>query len=391
MPTIATQQTERAYRIPRLLEGDLIRQSHGECAHCSRSRDLYYFPVVDSFPATEPLCSSCFNTFFFSCNTCGQYGSRDLLGRIEGISNEFYHYCQDCAPFFFACSQCNQPERTRYIHSIPSEENERQSISVCRRCYRLYNEERGNEIAGRINDHSYKPRAKFHKAKDEKNVPYYFGFELEVEGDSHLSEKFNESYYYLKSDGSLNCGFELVSHPLSENWMKENFMLVKGTLNRFRQFKFRSFQTDTCGLHIHVSRKIFTTLDLYKCMFFFYNNQRFILTLSQRKAERLGQWAKIDRSPHAIAQKTKSGNNPDRYEAINLQNQNTVEFRIFKGTLDYVSFFKNFEFLTALIAFVKSHAIADMKTTAPFLQYVKENKKSFLNLITFLTRKAVIS
>ena len=41
----------------------------------------------------------------------------------------------------------------------------------------------------------------------------------------------------------------------------------------------------------------------------------------------------------------------DRYEALNLTNKGTVEFRIFRGTLKRESLFKSLEFCDALLHF----------------------------------------
>jgi hypothetical protein len=80
-----------------------------------------------------------------------------------------------------------------------------------------------------------------------------------------------------------------------------------------------------------------------------------VTSISQRKAEKLERWAAIDdENDDSIIYKAKkkSGNNK-RYVAVNLQNSHTVEIRIFRGTLNYMSFLKNIEFCYALFNFTR--------------------------------------
>ena len=73
----------------------------------------------------------------------------------------------------------------------------------------------GNRI---IHDYSYRPDALFHST--DKNERLYFGLEIEVEDPRTLSESSEYAHRlegmelaYLKHDGSLSCGYEIVTHP----------------------------------------------------------------------------------------------------------------------------------------------------------------------------------
>lgn len=92
--------------------------------------------------------------------------------------------------------------------------------------------------------------------------PRYFGVELEIDGagkdDDNAKELLeianeNAEHIYIKSDGSLDDGMEIVTHLMSLNYHK-NFCW-ENIMKKAIYLGYRSHQTSTCGLHIHVNRK----------------------------------------------------------------------------------------------------------------------------------------
>ena len=65
----------------------------------------------------------------------------------------------------------------------------------------------------------------------------------------------NDQHIYIKSDGSLDDGMEIVSHPMSLNY-HQNFCWQE-IMSKAVALGYRSHQTSTCGLHIHVNRTAF--------------------------------------------------------------------------------------------------------------------------------------
>jgi hypothetical protein len=80
--------------------------------------------------------------------------------------------------------------------------------------------------------------------------------------------------------------------------------------------------------------------------------------------------------------------NTDRYEALNFQNEKTIEFRIFKGTLKYESIMASLEFTYATWWFTKDTGANDL-TTEKFLEFISmpENKKFTRFLRQYLKEK----
>lgn len=121
-----------------------------------------------------------------------------------------------------------------------------------------------------------------------------------------------------------SCGYEMVSTP----WEYQD-MLTYIDLLPLEEV----IVNDSCGIHIHVSRDIFTPLMLGRLLVFMNdsNNVDYIIS-------------KVGRSANDYCQIKDKGNDPnnvelysnDRYEAINITNLSddkyTIEFRMFAST-----------------------------------------------------------
>ncbi len=92
----------------------------------------------------------------------------------------------------------------------------------------------------------------------------YFGVELEIDGagkdDDYADELLDianadDEHIYIKSDSSLEDGMELVSHPMTLDYHK-NFCW-EDVMSYAVRLGYRSHQTSTCGLHVHVNRDSF--------------------------------------------------------------------------------------------------------------------------------------
>ena len=106
---------------------------------------------------------------------------------------------------------------------------------------------------------------------------------------------------------------------------------------------YRSHQTSTCGLHIHVNRSCLgETHDeqedvISRILFFVETHWAELLKFSRRSEYSMNRWAArygYEKTGREILDKAKKGNN-GRYAAVNLMNWATIEFRLFRGTLKY--------------------------------------------------------
>jgi len=242
-----------------------------------------------------------------------------------------------------------------------------------------------------INSYSYRPSMKFCSLSNENSNAPFFGIELEVERKNskglkhkYMAGMIQHEHWYFKTDGSLTDGFEIVTHPMTFNYIQQNEKTFNDSLRLLVENGYNSYDANTCGMHIHISKNNFTTWHLYRFLKFFVENKDFIVSISQRKMEKLRKWANIeDDSDSSLIYKSKKkdGNN-ERYVAINLQNKATLEIRIFRGTLNINSFMKNIEFAHALFMYTKENKDISL---GGFKMYIDSscdysNLKKFINL-----------
>lgn len=242
-----------------------------------------------------------------------------------------------------------------------------------------------------INNYSYRPSMKFHKLSNENENAPFFGIELEVErkNSNGLKHKYmagmiEHEHWYFKTDGSLTDGFEIVTHPMTFNYIKQAENTFSNSLKLLVENGYNSYDANTCGMHIHISKNNFTTWHLYRFLKFFVENKEFITSISQRKIEKLKKWANIedDNDTSLIYKAKKKDGNNERYVAINLKNSQTIEIRIFRGTLNFNSFMKNIEFAHSLFMYTKENKDISLEGFKSYIESSCDycNLKKFINL-----------
>jgi hypothetical protein len=242
-----------------------------------------------------------------------------------------------------------------------------------------------------INSYSYRPSMKFCSLSNENSNAPFFGIELEVERKNsnglkhkHMAGMIQHEHWYFKTDGSLTDGFEIVTHPMTFNYIQQSEKTFTDSLKLLVENGYNSYDANTCGMHIHISKNNFTTWHLYRFLKFFVENKEFIVAISQRKMEKLKKWANIedDSDSSLIYKAKKKDGNSERYVAINLKNTATIEIRIFRGTLNINSFMKNIEFAHALFMYTKENKDISLNGFKMYLETTCDysNLKKFINL-----------
>ena len=156
---------------------------------------------------------------------------------------------------------------------------------------------------------------------------------------------------------------------------------------------YRSHQTSTCGLHIHVNRNAFGDNQaeqedvISRILFFVEKHWNELFTFSRRSSYNMSRWSArfgFEKTGKQILEKAKSGCN-GRYVAVNLNNYHTIEFRLFRGTLKYNTFLATLQLVNRLcdVAIFMSdaelHAMSWSDFTAgitepDLIQYLKEHR-----------------
>lgn len=306
-------------------------------------------------------------------------------------------FCTPCAvDMYFTCSYCTQKRDREQLWTKIEGEG-----AICIGCRHNYEMENSPPP---ICNYSYKPRARFRGTSSSK---LFFGFELEVErkprsaGDpprrysnedvavsirNAVVDEKGKPFLYIKSDGSICDGFEIVSHPFSWSWFLANSKRLDPIFDLVKR-GYLSHDSGRCGMHVHLSKEAFSPLHLYKFLHFFQREKEFITAISQRGND-TGSYAKIAYGPgesikHLAKEK---GGHDGRYQAVNLLPSHTAEIRIFRGTLKKERFMKNMEFCQALYEYTLINSMVNIKLEY-FIGFVNRYKNEFPNLFAFLGEK----
>lgn len=216
----------------------------------------------------------------------------------------------------------------------------------------------------------------------------HFGVELEVETSNAASLLISaketaaifrpDKFAILKRDGSLNCGFEICTRPAAMKVHRVQWM----TFFARKSEELRIL--NSCGLHVHISRQGLTDLMIAKMVCFInaYHNRKFIQCLAGRSSN---NYCQIKKKKLTTASEWAG----DRYEAVNIGNHSTIEFRMFKGTLNQSVFFKALEFCDAMRAFCMpaARSLRESMMRSEFTHFVHKNSKQWPHLDAFIQAK----
>jgi hypothetical protein len=307
------------------------------CEQCNRD-----FPDDESRSFCGDLyCEDCFDSLFDLCADCQNVylqatrrGTDENGDEVLRVSTGEY-VCHSCRVDFYCCLSCDEYYRGDDMNS-----------GYCDGCADSMNS--SSDYSNYVHSYSYKPWALFHGNKPRES----FGVELEVVIDMDTAEDISdmshgENLFYLKEDGSV-AGYEVVTHPCSLDYHINSFPWASlcGALSRAGG---KSHNTDSCGLHVHVSRDTFTEAHIARFVAFINIHEDWFTIFARRNSN---QWA--------LYKKNGFRSTSQRYEAVNLQNRGTIEVRIFKGTLKPDTIKAAIQLVDAVKEFTRHSSIADI-------------------------------
>lgn len=185
------------------------------------------------------ICSDCIEQLTVTCDCCGT-----RVWTEDSYGDEYTTLCPHCYHTHYTrCCSCDALLHRDDAYHLDDED-------YCRECY-----DEESDKCRNIHDYIYKPEPIFYGNNDR-----YFGVELEIDGagkdDGNAKElleiaNVSNEHIYIKSDGSLDDGMEIVTHPMSLNYHK-NFCWEELMRTAVRQ-GYRSHQTSTCGRYAAVN------------------------------------------------------------------------------------------------------------------------------------------
>jgi len=321
------------------------------------------------------MCDSCYQENVVFCDNCNEEIWID-----DSVSHNYDYYCQECFEEIYC--YCDNCEAIIYREDVYCRDDQ----ILCDYCY----SESGSEG---IRSWNYAPTIRFYadgaggtsvtSEPPKKGIATY-GVEVELvtneiqECIDILDEGNEDEFLYYMEDGSVCNGFEIATLPFTFNWMNKNKKRFDNMFSLERFGLARSFSAQECGMHVHLGRFGFVSrLHRYKFANLFYENEDMVLSVSRRRPDRLEQWAKTKLSCKLSAMVLSRNNaSQGRYHAINFCPDNTIECRIFRGTLSPTGFFANMEFMEAAFQFSRHNGLRDMRVEN-FVRYANDNRKIY--------------
>lgn len=374
-----------------------------QCVNCKvKSKEL------QTGPDNKKYCDDCFNELFISCYACDEIINAD--DSFVNANGEVF--CQSCYEERYApCNRCDNEVETEDAYTDESGNYYHadcyyEIYAVCETCgCELYREDAYVDDDGyyycescygdtdrAIYRSSYKPSPVMHKLNYENTT--YLGFELEVETDDpqyvaeELGSQYDKDIFYIKEDGSLENGIEIVTHP--HTLQKHRARHWRKLLQYLRGQSCTSYDNKRCGLHVHVNRNALSDKDWHKVEWFFWKCKTRIIGFSKRTKEQIESWANFNKP--AEIKDIKANMRPGtmhRYSALNFTNSKTVEFRIFRGTLEPRRFWASLCFVAALVDFIQEIGISYIVTATGFeiwRDFVNWTKRDYKFLYDYLRR-----
>ena len=304
-----------------------------KCKCCGEDIDTNSFAVTED---GDLICHSCADKKYVPCRYCGKY-----------IPKEFGRWV------------CNECESSIYTNAI--------------------------------NGYSTKPTPRFkNKLGVERDIGNrYYGMELEFSyvkpelAKALFPELYKNKMIYNKSDASLDCGVEIVTNPCDMYTIKTLLSSMQNGLDVINQIPNHTIRA---GVHIHVNRKSIGAITIYKLGYLLnnrweYKDRQFLMYLSGR-IKSINSSGLGDDYCHTGTQYKFSDfgrSVEDRHIALNCNNDNTIEFRIYKSSAN-VDVLKSYVDTTyLLIEFCSSTSIKDININN-FALYILEHSKNKLLL-----------
>jgi hypothetical protein len=208
-------------------------------------------------------------------------------------------------------------------------------------------------------------------------------------------------------------GFEIISLPGTleyhqTQWGRAFFDVV--------QQHAQGWCHDECGMHVHLSRAAMSPLQIGRALVFLNDpkNRDFVEHVAGREA---GEYCAVaekklsDALPYHLRSKDRtigehvrrrwgasqvwghdqdSADHDERYTALNLTNEATVEIRIFRSNCAELGFLKNIEFCHALFTWARMASNASL-TRHGFVAFAQRERGRYPNLAQWLQRENYFS
>lgn len=332
-----------------------INTEYGICDNCGQ------VVLREELTCTEDgeVCETCLENDYLTCEYCGVIYHREHIRFVENIA-----CCDDCFEETHSrCMHCGE-----FYHNEDLEWHE-SGERICNECgeenYR-WDDDRCEYVdpTNAIRDYHDSPDYIYYANGEAEYRPKrgvkYLGVELEIQDGGEDDEKAieligtSEKHLFAMQDGSLKDGFEVISMPATIEEHLNGCMPWKNVLPKANSMGYRG--RNGGGLHIHVSKQHFVDDDaIGECVRFVSENFKAICRFGCRELADGKHWAapawekdKGDEYPACKGEWLEKAYDKDKYQAVNVSPSLTIEFRLFRSTLEVRHFRAVLQFVDCL-------------------------------------------
>ena len=326
------------------------------------------------------ICEDCADGKTVICDRCGE-----RIWDSENEGDENITLCTSCYDrYYTTCEICNAVINT---DDATYDDDDR---AYCNECY--------DKHCGSIHNYGYKPEPIFYGMGSR-----FFGVELEIDNGGKLSANADRilnagnshaEHIYIKTDGSLDDGMEIVTNPMTLNY-HINQMPWREIMQEAIRLGYHSHRTNTCGLHIHVNKNSLGDASelqeerISRILYFVEHHWEELLKFSRRTESQMNRWAarygyKNDPS-EMIEHAKKNGNG--RHSCVNITNYDTIEFRMFRGTLKLNSLIAAIQLVDIICEMAITFSDTEIKSIG-WTEFAKSiDTQEYSELITYLKER----
>lgn len=308
-------------------------------------------------------CESYYKEHFKKCQVSNEVYHIDDMVKVE----DGYVHKDNLTDEYVKCDNCEVYHKKENMYKFGD-------VSVCKKCIQSkaqgtvmgYHDFEDWEIKTTDKDGIY------------KSIPV--GFELEVERvrvdrdfsndvAAYIAKQKTKGLAVFERDGSLSNGFEIITHPMTMGYLKSNAMDKFKDMCEFLTEIGYSSEPSSCGLHFHVSKKALKTSQrsqdevIDNIVLIVETFKEEIYKFARRSSNRYSRY--LTESSDLVTLKTvkikKQKSRDERYDAVNLTNRNTIEFRFFRGTLNFETLMASFEFVNNVVNIAKYREIDGLR------------------------------
>ena len=368
---------------------DCFNDKYFYCQRCERVESLEScHTIYTNSRDHEYWCQDCMENYSFRCDCCDDRYSEEDVDNYETASGGLI--CDYCRDDYYRCEDCGRMVHCDDVYYLGEDDD----YGYCYNCYQNHQGDRFETVMGY---HDRPPMEYYYGDGEEPTRPFKgFGIELEVdEGNIDRNDMAMElhqivgEHLYYNRDGSLGSnGFEIITMPHTEKALYE--IDWEEVLRQLVGNGFTSHNNKRCGLHMHISRAFFgdteqeRTDNIAKMVMFYEIFWNDIRRFSRRTEQQVNSWATRycgGETPTEDRCKSIVGTRGHgRYRAVNLNNYDTVEFRIMRGSLKYSTFMATLDFLITTAKNSKYIDWASINDQSQWLHGIKDGTVEYMRL-----------